>query len=71
MEKENVVIYTVKYIYTMWYIYTAQGLKKNDILKFASKWIEKDILSPDPERQTQYVLTHKWMLDIKQRITNL
>ena len=35
---------------------------------------KKKILSevnPDPERQTWYVLTHKWVLDIKQRITSL
>ena len=25
--------------------------------------------NPDPERQTQYVLTHKWLLEIKQMIT--
>ena len=23
--------------------------------------------NPDPERQISYVLTHKWLLDIKQR----
>ena len=26
---------------------------------------------PDPERQISYVLTHKWLLDIKQRKTSL
>ena len=26
---------------------------------------------PDPERQTLYVLTYKWVLDLKQRITRL
>ena len=25
----------------------------------------------DPQRQTWYVLTHKWILDINQRITSL
>ena len=23
-------------------------------------------VNPDPERQTKYVLTHKWLLDVKQ-----
>ena len=27
--------------------------------------------NPDPERQTRYILTHEWILDIKQRITSL
>ena len=27
--------------------------------------------NPDPDRQRQYVLTHKWVLDIKQRKTSL
>ena len=27
--------------------------------------------NPDPERQISYVLTYKWILDIKQRKTSL
>ena len=27
--------------------------------------------NPDPERQTRYVLTDKWILDVKQRIARL
>ena len=27
--------------------------------------------NPDPDRQIQYVLTYKWVLDIKQKIPNL
>ena len=27
--------------------------------------------NPDPERQLLYVLTHKWLLDIKQKKTSL
>ena len=58
----------------MWYINTE--VKNNDILKFAGKWMELEKNRPDwgdsdPERQTWYVLTHKWILDIKQKITIL
>ena len=28
-------------------------------------------VNSDPEKQISYVLTHKWLLDIKQRKTNL
>ena len=34
-------------------------------------WTFKFLINVDPERQTQYVLTHKWILDVKQRITRL
>ena len=50
--------------------YTA--VKTNDILKFACKWMELEKKhpewgNPDPERKTQYVLTHKCILDVKQK----
>ena len=52
------------------------AVKNNDIRKFEGKCIkleknhsERD--NPDPERQTQYGLTHKWILDVKQRIIGL
>ena len=50
------------------------ALKKNDILKFADKWMElekKKCGNLDPERQTWHALTHKCILGIKQRITRL
>ena len=45
-------------------------------MKFAGKWMELDKNhpkwgNPDSEKQTQYVLTHKWILDIKQKITRI
>ena len=43
-------------------------------MKFTGKLmeLEKTILSnQDPGRQTWYVLTLKWILDVKQRITKL
>ena len=62
MGKENV-IYTMEY-------YTAE--KNNDFLKFAGKWIDlENIILCDSERQIENVLTHKWLLDIKQRKTSL
>ena len=47
-------------------------LHKNDILKFAGKWMELaniilNEVTPDPERQLSCGLTHKWCLNIKQR----
>ena len=50
---------------------------KNNDMKFEGKWIEleKKINSewgnPVSERQTLYILTHKWILDVKQRIMGL
>ena len=50
-------------------------IKINGILKFACKWIELEknpaCGKTDPERQTQNVLTHKWILDVKQKLTSL
>ena len=52
------------------------GKKKNDILKFACKWMELEKNIPSEVAQTQkddygYVLTHKWIPDVKQRIMSL
>ena len=63
----------------MWYVYTMvyySVLKNNNIVKFAGKWMELEKNNPewgnrDPERQTQYVLTHKWKLDVKQKTIRL
>ena len=41
--------------------------KNNGILKFAGKWmeLEETILSEVTQSQIWYVLTHMWILDIK------
>lgn len=43
----------------------------DDFLNGARKKKHPDCGNSDPERQTSYVLTHKWILDINQRITRL
>ena len=43
--------------------------KNKDIMKFAGKWMQLEQGNPDPERHTWYVLTYKWMLVIKYRLT--
>ena len=66
---------TEEWIRKMWYIYTMEyntAEKNNDSSNFAEKYMELEniILSevnPASERQKSYVLTHKWLLDIKQR----
>ena len=52
------------------------AVKENGILKFAAKgWNQKkkhpECGIPVPERQPWYVLTHKWILGVKEKITNL
>ena len=37
--------------------------------KQTNKQTKNERVNLDPERQTQYVLTHKWLLEIKQMIT--
>ena len=57
----------------MWFIDTMEyysAVKNNDIMKFAGKWIELEKNHSErsnlvPERQIQYVLTPKWILDVK------
>ena len=56
--------------------YCSAAKKKNDIMEFSSKWNWKkkdhsDWGNPDSERQTQFVLTYKWILDVKLWITGL
>ena len=46
------------------------AVKNNDIMKFAGKWIELEKNHSErsnlvPERQIQYALTHKWIIDVK------
>jgi lauroyl/myristoyl acyltransferase len=57
----------------MWYLYTMQfysAMKKNEILSFASKWMELEniILSKVSQAQKKklYVLPHMWTLDLGQ-----
>jgi hypothetical protein len=53
----------------MWYLYTMEfysAMKKNEILWFASKWVELEniILSEvSLAQKTTYVLPHMWTLD--------
>ena len=50
-------------------------VKNNVILKFAGKWMDLEKTyywsNSDSERCIYYVLTHKWLLDIKKRKTSL
>ena len=59
MDKEEVV-----HIYTMEYY---SGIKKNEILPFATLWMELEciMLSKIKERQTTYDFTHMWNLRYK------
>ena len=63
-----------EWIKKMWYIYTMEHYSevKNNILKFAFKWIErgKTILSEVTQTQKN-ILIHRWTLAIKQRIMSL
>jgi hypothetical protein len=62
---------TNEWIKKMWYLYTMEfyaAMKKNEILSFASKWMELEniILSEvslAPKDQKLYVLPHMWTLD--------
>jgi hypothetical protein len=63
--------FTDEWIQKMWYLYTMEfysGMKKNEILSFASKWMELEniILSKVScsEDQKLYVLPHMWTLDL-------
>ena len=57
-------------------VHLHNGVLLSDSLKFAGKWMEPEKNHPesgtlDPERETQYILTHKWILDVKERITSV
>ena len=66
---------TKEWIRKMWYIYTMEyytAERDNVHLEICKQMdgtrnyhIERG--NPDPERQISHVLTHKWLLDIKQR----
>ena len=68
MDKENVVHFTMKY-------YSA--VEYNDILKIEGKWNEigktilREVTQTKKGKIKSYVLTQKWVLDTKQRITSL
>jgi hypothetical protein len=64
---------TDKLIKKMWYLYTKEfySATKNEILSFARKWMELEIIILSEASQAQkakksYVLPHMWTLDIKQ-----
>jgi hypothetical protein len=55
----------------MWYLYTMEfysAMKKNEILSFASKWMELEniILSQAQKAKKSYVLPHMQTLVLKQ-----
>ena len=59
----------------MWYIYTMEyysAIKKNEFMEFLGKWMDLEgiILSEvtQSQRNSQYVLTDKWILAQKLRI---
>jgi hypothetical protein len=67
---------TDEWIKKMWYLYTMEfysAMKKNEILPFASKWMELEntILSKVSQAQknteNRYVLPHMQTLDLGQR----
>jgi hypothetical protein len=41
-------------------------MKKNEILSFASKWMEMENIIPSKVSQKSYVLPHMWTLDLGQ-----
>ena len=68
MDKEDVV-YIYVYIHTHAHIYTHthtmeyySGIKKNEIMPFAAKWIDLEIiiLSEVSQRQISYDNTYMW-----------
>jgi hypothetical protein len=69
---------TDKWIKKMWYLCTMEfysAMKKNEVLSFASKWMELENIilsevsqnhSENSEDQKLFVLPHVWSLDIGQ-----
>ena len=60
----------------MWYIYTMEYsvMRNNEICMQMHVTRKKNILNEVTQTQkkkTFYILTHKWLLDVKQRITRL
>jgi hypothetical protein len=68
---------TEEWIQKLWFIYTMEyysAIKNEDILSFAGKWMElENIVSEvtDPKGHTWYVLTNKWILAKKYRISRI
>ena len=51
----------------MWYIYTMgyySAIKRNEIMAFATTWMDLEIIMPSEVRQTQmsYAITYMWNL---------
>jgi hypothetical protein len=64
---------TDKWIKKMWYLYTMEfysATKKNEILSFASKWMEMETIILNEVSQAQkaknHVFPHMQTLDLKQ-----
>jgi hypothetical protein len=63
---------THEWIKKMWYLYTMEfySATKNEILSFASKWMELENIISSKVNQAQkaknHVLPHMWTLDLKQ-----
>jgi hypothetical protein len=66
---------TEEWIKKMWYLYTMEflsAMKKNEILSFASEWMELEIIIlsevslPGSKDQKSYVLPHMQTLDLGQ-----
>ena len=58
---------TEKWIKKMWHIYTMEyysAAKKNEIMPFATRWTDLEIIivSDVRERQISYDITHMWSL---------
>jgi hypothetical protein len=69
---------TEEWIQKTWYIYTMEycsAIKNNDFIKFAGKWMELEniILSEvtQTQKDTQNILTDKWILAQKFRIPTI
>jgi hypothetical protein len=56
---------TDKWIKKMWYLYTMEfysAMKKNEILSFASKWMELENIIPSKVSHTQKTKNHMFSL---------
>jgi hypothetical protein len=66
--KEPSCLTTNKWIKKIWYLYTVEfysTIKKNEILSFASKWMELENIILSEESQKLYILLHMETLDLK------
>jgi hypothetical protein len=69
---------TEEWIQKMWYIYTMKyysAIKKDDLMKFLGKWLDLESIILNEVTQSQKnsndVLTDKWILAQKLRITKI